>query len=177
MDRNHDCLERCCLFYIPWLRLQNKVFILVSDPLFDLFITLSILVNTIFMGIEYHNMPQELVDATSIGNFVSHSLAQQLYTYRTGRKKSQIYISISSIVFNQIFAPCHDIFFFYFQVFTIIFTVEAVLKLCAFGKFYFSNGWNNFDLVIVVASWLDFGLSDVEGVNVIRTFRLVSDIL
>jgi hypothetical protein len=63
-----------------------------------------------------------------------------------------------------------------FKVFTVIFTLEAVLKLTAFGKFYFSNGWNNFDLVIVVASWVDFGLSDVDGVNVIRTFRLVRPI-
>ncbi|XP_065944600.1 sodium channel protein 1 brain isoform X9 [Magallana gigas] len=127
VDRNHECLAGCCKCYIPWLRVQNLVFILVSDPLFDLFITFCILINTIFMGIEYHNMPQGLVDATTWANFV----------------------------------------------FTIIFTLEAVLKLCAFGKFYFSNGWNNFDLVIVVASWLDFGLSDVEGVNVIRTFRLL----
>lgn len=70
VDRNHECLAGCCKCYIPWLRLQNLVFILVSDPLFDLFITLCILVNTIFMGIEYHNMPQGLVDATTWANFV-----------------------------------------------------------------------------------------------------------
>lgn len=74
VDRNHECLAGCCKCYIPWLRVQNLVFILVSDPLFDLFITFCILINTIFMGIEYHNMPQGLVDATTWANFVCRKL-------------------------------------------------------------------------------------------------------
>ncbi|XP_062583302.1 sodium channel protein 1 brain-like isoform X2 [Saccostrea cucullata] len=127
VDRNHACMGKCCYCFIPWLRLQNLVFIFVSDPFFDLFITLCIGVNTIFMGLEYHNMPDQLVTATTVANIV----------------------------------------------FTVIFTLEAVLKLTAFGKFYFSNGWNNFDLVIVAASWIDFALADLDGVSVIRTFRLL----
>ena len=39
---------------------------------------------------------------------------------------------------------------------------------------YFTNGWNIFDLVIVVASLLDLGLESVDGISVLRGMRLVS---
>lgn len=78
VDRNHACLGKCCYCYVPWLRIQNLVFIFVSDPLFDLFITFCILVNTIFMGLEFHNMPDDLVTATSVANIVCYFLVSKL---------------------------------------------------------------------------------------------------
>lgn len=51
---------------------------------------------------------------------------------------------------------------------------EAILKLAALSKEYFANGWNIFDLVIVVASLLDLGLESVDGISVMRGMRLVS---
>ena len=63
---------------------------------------------------------------------------------------------------------------FFFQIFTAVFTLEAVIKITAFGKHYFKIGWNVFDLVIVVASVVDLGLEDIQGLSVFRTFRLVS---
>ena len=60
------------------------------------------------------------------------------------------------------------------QVFSSIFILEAVLKLIGFGKFYFMNGWNVFDLVIVVASIVDMASENIDGLSVLRTFRLVS---
>jgi hypothetical protein len=35
-------------------------------------------------------------------------------------------------------------------VFAGIFTIEAFIKLIAYGKKYFEDGWNNFDLFIVI---------------------------
>ena len=63
-------------------------------------------------------------------------------------------------------------------VFNIIYTIEAIIKLIAFGMDYFNEGWNNFDFVIVLAAWLGMGLSSVEGIDigasttVIRSFRI-----
>ena len=65
----------------------------------------------------------------------------------------------------------------FFQVFTTFFLFEAILKLAALSKEYFANGWNIFDLVIVVASLLDLGLESVDGISVMRGMRLVSLVL
>ena len=35
---------------------------------------------------------------------------------------------------------------------TCVFILEAVLKLAAFGKAYFRDGWNRFDFIIVIGS-------------------------
>ena len=51
------------------------------------------------------------------------------------------------------------------------------MKLAALSKEYFANGWNIFDLVIVVASLLDLGLESVDGISVMRGMRLVSFVL
>lgn len=62
-------------------------------------------------------------------------------------------------------------------VFNIIYTVEATIKLLGLGETFFSDGWNNFDLVIVVSAWLGF-LAQAVGINigafttVIRSFRI-----
>ena len=49
------------------------------------------------------------------------------------------------------------------------------MKLCAMSpKFYFKEGWNIFDFVIVALSLLELGLQNVSGLSVLRSFRLVS---
>lgn len=61
------------------------------------------------------------------------------------------------------------------QVFTGIFTAEMVLKLIALDPYYyFQQGWNIFDGVIVCLSLMELGLSNVEGLSVLRSFRLVT---
>lgn len=61
------------------------------------------------------------------------------------------------------------------QVFTGIFTAEMVLKIIALDPyFYFQQGWNIFDSIIVCLSLMELGLSDVEGLSVLRSFRLVT---
>uniref|UniRef100_A0AAV2L2X1 Uncharacterized protein n=1 Tax=Knipowitschia caucasica TaxID=637954 RepID=A0AAV2L2X1_KNICA len=59
-------------------------------------------------------------------------------------------------------------------VFSGIFTMEMVLKIIALDPyFYFQTGWNIFDSIIVCLSLMELGLSDVEGLSVLRSFRLL----
>ena len=62
-----------------------------------------------------------------------------------------------------------------FQFFTATFAIEAFLKLISLSpKFYFKEGWNIFDGLIVFLSLLELGLEGVSGLSVLRSFRLVS---
>lgn len=62
--------------------------------------------------------------------------------------------------------------------FNIIYTLEAIIKLIAFDKDYFKDGWNIFDFVIVISAWIGFISEKIEGLdigastNVIRIFRI-----
>ncbi|KAI4575033.1 hypothetical protein MJG53_002966 [Ovis ammon polii x Ovis aries] len=59
-------------------------------------------------------------------------------------------------------------------VFTGIFAAEMVLKLIAMDPYeYFQIGWNIFDSLIVTLSLVELFLSDVEGLSVLRSFRLL----
>lgn len=44
-------------------------------------------------------------------------------------------------------------------------------------KYYFQEGWNIFDFIIVALSLLELGLEGVQGLSVLRSFRLVSNVL
>lgn len=63
---------------------------------------------------------------------------------------------------------------FNWQVFTLVFTVECILKLLALSKEFFQCGWNIFDLCIVTASICDLIFELVDGLSVLRGLRLVS---
>jgi hypothetical protein len=61
-------------------------------------------------------------------------------------------------------------------IFTSIFTAESILKIIAMTPAKFlKNGWNVFDLLIVTVSLIELGLANVKGLNVLRSFRLVSN--
>ena len=58
-----------------------------------------------------------------------------------------------------------------------IFTVEAALKITAYGPVgYIKNPWNDFDFIIVLISLVElFGtIGGDVGLSVLRTLRLVS---
>lgn len=49
-----------------------------------------------------------------------------------------------------------------------------VLKLIAMDPYeYFQQGWNIFDSIIVTLSLVELGLANVQGLSVLRSFRLV----
>uniref|UniRef100_A0A8C5AEP0 Sodium channel protein n=1 Tax=Gadus morhua TaxID=8049 RepID=A0A8C5AEP0_GADMO len=59
-------------------------------------------------------------------------------------------------------------------VFTGIFAAEMFAKLVAMDPYYyFQEGWNIFDGFIVTLSLVELGLADVEGLSVLRSFRLL----
>ncbi|GAB1286386.1 Sodium channel protein type 9 subunit alpha [Apodemus speciosus] len=59
-------------------------------------------------------------------------------------------------------------------IFTGIFAAEMVLKLIAMDPYeYFQVGWNIFDSLIVTLSLVELFLADVEGLSVLRSFRLL----
>ncbi|XP_035038606.2 voltage-dependent T-type calcium channel subunit alpha-1I isoform X1 [Hippoglossus stenolepis] len=61
-------LERC------WAGFGNKLEVIVASRYFNRGIMIAILINTLSMGIEYHEQPQELTDILEISNMVFTSL-------------------------------------------------------------------------------------------------------
>jgi len=73
-------------------------------------------------------------------------------------------------------AYLNHVVFYPMQVFTGIFAAEMVLKLIALDPYYyFQVGWNIFDSIIVTMSLVELFLADVEGLSVLRSFRLVGE--
>ncbi|XP_045150917.1 sodium channel protein type 5 subunit alpha isoform X1 [Echinops telfairi] len=59
-------------------------------------------------------------------------------------------------------------------VFTGIFTAEMTFKIIAFDPYYyFQQGWNIFDSIIVILSLMELGLSRMGNLSVLRSFRLL----
>ncbi|KAK5861223.1 hypothetical protein PBY51_022637 [Eleginops maclovinus] len=59
-------------------------------------------------------------------------------------------------------------------IFTSIFTAEMVFKIIAMDPyFYFQERWNIFDSIIVSLSLMELGLENVNGMSVLRSFRLL----
>ncbi|XP_043361158.1 sodium channel protein type 1 subunit alpha isoform X5 [Dermochelys coriacea] len=111
-----------------WLKVKHIVNLVVMDPFVDLAITICIVLNTLFMAMEYYPMTEEFSNVLSVGNLV----------------------------------------------FTGIFTAEMFLKIIAKDPYYyFQEGWNIFDGFIVTLSLVELGLADVEGLSVLRSFRLL----
>uniref|UniRef100_A0A8B9VBC7 Sodium channel protein n=1 Tax=Anas zonorhyncha TaxID=75864 RepID=A0A8B9VBC7_9AVES len=59
-------------------------------------------------------------------------------------------------------------------VFTGIFTAEMIFKVIALDPYYyFQQGWNIFDSIIVILSLMELGLSSMGNLSVLRSFRLL----
>ncbi|XP_046399749.1 sodium channel protein 60E-like isoform X2 [Ischnura elegans] len=73
-DRNCEKCAQCCVDYEGWVRFQNCLYRVVKDPLFDLLITLCIVLNTAFLAMEHHGMSESVRQALDIGNKVFTSI-------------------------------------------------------------------------------------------------------
>lgn len=74
-------------------------------------------------------------------------------------------------VCGRLFSLC----VFFLQVFTGIFTAEMIFKVIALDPYYyFQQGWNIFDSIIVILSLMELGLSSMGNLSVLRSFRLVT---
>ena len=62
--------------------------------------------------------------------------------------------------------------------FTGIYTVEMIIKMVAFGKGYFDDGWCIFDFLIVMSAWIGIIALQVFQIDlgsistIIRSFRI-----
>lgn len=70
VDRNCDYCVQCCIDYQCWLKFQNSLHSVVRDPLFELLITVCIILNTAFLAVEHHGMSQNIKQTLDIGNKV-----------------------------------------------------------------------------------------------------------
>lgn len=70
VDRNCECCVTCCIDYEGWLQFQNCLYGIVKDPLFELFITTCIILNTLFLALEHHGMSENVRQVLDIGNKV-----------------------------------------------------------------------------------------------------------
>lgn len=62
------CVWDCCY---PWLKLQEWISLVVFDPFVELFITLCIVANTLFMALDHHDMNKDMEKFLKSGNLVS----------------------------------------------------------------------------------------------------------
>jgi len=69
------CVWDCCWV---WLKFQEWVSLIVFDPFVELFITLCIVVNTMFMAMDHHDMNKEMERVLKSGNYVSTKHLQYL---------------------------------------------------------------------------------------------------
>ena len=90
--------------------MRDMMHSIAINTVFDTFIFLCIIFNTICLTLTWYNEPVEL-----------HK-----------------YLESINLAFN------------------IIYTIEATIKMSAFGLDYFKDGWNSFDFVIVVSAWFGF---------------------
>ena len=70
------------------------------------------------------------------------------------------------------------------NLFTLIFLLEAIIKIIAYGNSYFKNSWNQFDFFVVVSSIIDVALEALQrlggnskffsmGPQLARVFRIL----
>lgn len=69
-DRNCTSCGQCCVDYSGWLQFQHGLYRIVRDPLFELAITVCIVLNTMFLAMEHHGMSESVLRALDIGNKV-----------------------------------------------------------------------------------------------------------
>uniref|UniRef100_A0A8C3E8V9 Sodium channel protein n=1 Tax=Corvus moneduloides TaxID=1196302 RepID=A0A8C3E8V9_CORMO len=113
----------CCPF---WRAVKEKMKLIILNPFVDLLIMVCIILNTLFLAMEYPGMEPDY---------------QQL-------------ISLSD------------------QVFTLIFTVEMILKIIALDPYYyFQHKWNVFDSVVVLIGLASFG-TNLSPFRLLRIFKL-----
>lgn len=63
-------------------------------------------------------------------------------------------------------------------IFTSIFVIEVLLKILAYGKTYFKDGWNIFDLLVAVGTFSSIFISNFTNLSlggatsIVRAFRI-----
>ncbi|KAJ4441071.1 hypothetical protein ANN_10921 [Periplaneta americana] len=173
------CVWDCCWL---WLKFQEYVALLVFDPFVELFITLCIVVNTLFMALDHYDMNKDMEKALKSGNYDSGQSPRDVFnvaipdgsvssgTSDKPSKEGSVGDELGKLKCSCAHGICGVLRRVFF---TATFAIEATLKLIAMSpKYYFQEGWNIFDFIIVALSLLELGLEGVQGLSVLRSFRL-----
>jgi hypothetical protein len=74
-------LDVCCVWDCSpyWVTFQRLISLFVYDAFIELFITLCIVVNTLFMALDHHGMNEEMSRALKMGNYVNFVLILCLF--------------------------------------------------------------------------------------------------
>jgi hypothetical protein len=125
-------------------RMRKTLLNLVESAQFDTFIVTVICLNTLLMGMVDYSCLDRYGEPTS-----STSGHLPIDTCPGGALRNQIVFSLD-------------------PVFTMMFLVEAICKIIAFGMYsgadsYLADSWNRLDITIVVVSVVDIGLTLAYG--------------
>ncbi|XP_059725536.1 sodium channel protein type 5 subunit alpha-like [Haemorhous mexicanus] len=113
----------CCPF---WRAVKRRMKLVILNPFVDLLIMVCIILNTLFLAMEYPTMEKEYQEMISQSD----------------------------------------------QVFTLIFTVEMILKIIALDPYYyFQEKWNVFDSLVVLIGLASFG-TNLSPFRLLRIFKL-----
>ena len=69
-DRNCSGCQTCCLHYACWIKVQDFLYVVINETIFDIIVTLCIILNTVFLAIEHHGMSEDLQYILDLGNKV-----------------------------------------------------------------------------------------------------------
>eukprot|EP00940_MAST-03C_sp_MAST-3C-sp2_P003643 g3643.t1 len=164
--------DRSCFLWDSTSTFRNAIVSLISHDMFDNFILLVIILNSISLAI-----PQKEV---AFGVDLEYDLAFKGESERASWWESSYKIYVGGDEKYEgdpdksdwtLLADSVDI------VFTIIFTIEAVLKIIGMGFFlgkgsYLRDGWNVIDFTVVVAGLLAF-LPGFPRISALRTIRVM----
>jgi len=67
-----------------WYKIAHIIELFIMDAFVDLFITLCIVVNTVFMALDHANMEPTLAATLKYGNYVSRRVRHAVSQSRTG---------------------------------------------------------------------------------------------
>lgn len=124
------CIWDCGKF---WIKISEILALLVFDAFTELFITICIAVNVLFLALDHY-----LIDYDGM-----HPTFEAVLVYGN-----------------------------YF--FTALFAIESFAKLGAMSpKYFFKDGWNVFDFIIVVLSLVELLAEGISGLSMLRSFRLL----
>jgi len=149
----------------PWgpACIRNTWYKLAIDKYFGFAITGAILLNTVTMGLEYHNW--------------------KLYrdTYNYGPHFNNTPQSQNINIGEALSQPMALTIFLYYAnyVFTFIFIFEMIVKMIGLSiPGYWADNFNKFDFVIVMFSIVELitvflNLDGISGLSVLRSFRLL----
>ena len=72
VNRNCECCFNCCggRLMVAWLWIQQVCFAIISEPMFDLFIIICIVLNTMFMTAEHYPQSDTFELTLTVANYV-----------------------------------------------------------------------------------------------------------